>query len=93
MSETEWKEWLQGEDMGIFLLYEKDILIGMTGIAVMKSDASMKTAILWGSWLEPQARGQGLSTCMYEKRIEWAKKHPTVEPVVVLNRRHDQIAG
>jgi hypothetical protein len=62
-------------------------------LIVMKSDASMKTAILWGSWLEPQARGQGLSTCMYEKRIEWAKKHPTVEPVVVLNRRHDQIAG
>jgi RimJ/RimL family protein N-acetyltransferase len=86
MSETEWKEWLRGEDKAVFLLYEKDILIGMTGIAVMKSDPSMKTAILWGSWLEPQARGKGLSKCMYEKRIEWAKKHPSVERIVVSHR-------
>src|SRR5262249_13349176 len=75
MTEAEWKSWLQTDDTAIFLIYEDASLIGMTGIAVDRGDPTKKRAILWGSWLEPSARGKGLSQIMYQRRIKWAEKH------------------
>lgn len=86
MTEADWKNWLQSDDMAIFLVYQNATVIGMSGIAVDRDDASKKRAILWGSWLEPFARGRGLSHVMYRKRIEWAAKHPTIEHVIVSHR-------
>ncbi len=86
MTESEWKNWLQSEDAAIFILYENTTPLGMTGINVDRDDPTKKTAILWGSWLEPHARGKGLSKIMYRERIAWAKKHPTIERIVVSHR-------
>jgi RimJ/RimL family protein N-acetyltransferase len=86
MTEAEWKSWLQTDDAAIFLIRENSILIGMTAISVDRDDVMRKRAILWGSWLEPSARGKGLSRIMYQKRIEWATKHPTIEQIIVSHR-------
>ncbi len=86
MTEADWRNWLQTEDGAIFMLYANTAPIGMTAIAVDRDDPMKKTAILWGSWLEPHARGKGLSEIMYRERIAWAKKHPTIERIIVAHR-------
>jgi RimJ/RimL family protein N-acetyltransferase len=86
MSEADWKSWLQTNDIAIFLLYDDRVPMGLTGIALDRDDPTKKRAVLWGSWLEPYARGKGLSRLMYQRRIEWAQYHPTIEDIIVSHR-------
>jgi RimJ/RimL family protein N-acetyltransferase len=58
----------------------------MTGVSINWNDPTEKTALLWGSWLAPHARGKGLSELMYKARINWAKAQPTVEKIIVSHR-------
>jgi RimJ/RimL family protein N-acetyltransferase len=86
MTEIDWKEWLKSDDIAIFLIYDDATLVGMTGIVVDRNDPDKKKAILWGSWLEPSARGKGLSQILYQARLEWAREHPTIEDMIVSHR-------
>jgi RimJ/RimL family protein N-acetyltransferase len=86
MTDADWKSWLRTNDTAVFVLYEDPTPIGMAAISVDREDPTKKRAILWGSWLEPFARGKGLSKTMYEARLAWAKEHPTIETVIVSHR-------
>jgi RimJ/RimL family protein N-acetyltransferase len=86
MTEAEWRSRLETKDNAIFLLYENETAIGMTGASINWNDPTRKTALLWGSWLAPQVRGKGLSQLMYQTRINWAKQQPTVEKIIVSHR-------
>jgi RimJ/RimL family protein N-acetyltransferase len=86
MTEADWRERLQANDNAIFLIYEDETPIGVTAVSVDRNDATGKTALLWGSWLAPPYRGKGLSELMYQIRIEWAKRQPTVEKIIVSHR-------
>ena len=86
MTEADWRSRLQATDNAIFLIYEDETAIGMTCVSVDRDDATRKTALLWGSWLAPHARGKGLSKLMYQTRINWAKRQPTVEKIIVSHR-------
>ena len=86
MTEAEWRSRLQAKDNAIFLVYENETPIGMTCVSGDRKDATEKTALLWGSWLAPHARGKGLSELMYQTRINWAKQQPTVEKIIVSHR-------
>jgi RimJ/RimL family protein N-acetyltransferase len=86
MTEAEWRSRLKAKDNGIFLIYEDETPIGMTGVSINWNDPTEKTALLWGSWLAPRARGKGLSELMYQTRINWAKQQPTVEKIIVSHR-------
>ena len=86
MTEAEWRSRLQAKDNAIFLIYENETPIGMTCISIDRDDATKKTALLWGSWLAPHVRGKGLSKLMYQTRINWAKRQPTVEKIIVSHR-------
>lgn len=86
MTETEWRSRLQAKDNAIFLIFENETPIGMTCVSIDRDDATRKTALLWGSWLAPHARGKGLSELIYQTRINWAKAQPTVEKIVVSHR-------
>ena len=86
MTETEWRSRLQAKDNAIFLLYDKDMPIGMTAVSVDRDDPTGKTALLWGSWLAPEFRRKGFSELMYRTRIHWAKQQPTVERIIVSHR-------
>ncbi len=86
MTEADWRSRLQAKDNAIFLLYENETPIGMIGVSIDREDATKKTALLWGSWLAPHARGKGLSELMYQTRINWAKQQPTVEKIIVSHR-------
>ncbi|MCB1024704.1 MAG: GNAT family N-acetyltransferase, partial [Acidobacteria bacterium] len=85
-TEDEWKEPLATVDCAIFIIFRDDSPIGMTAIAVKREDPTRKTAILWGSWLEPDSRRKGISKLMYQARLDWAKKHPDIEKIVVSHR-------
>jgi len=86
MTEAEWRKRLQPDDSAIFLIYEDETPIGTTGVSIDRDDATGKSAFLWGSWLEPDFRGKGLSELIYQTRINWAKQHPTVEKIIVSHR-------
>lgn len=68
------------------MIYHAQTAIGMTGVSVFRDDPTGKTAIFWGSWLEPDFRGAGLSDLMYKTRIKWAKEHPGIERIIVSHR-------
>lgn len=81
-----WKAQLDDENAACFGIFDGHRIIGMTGVAIDREDPSKKTALLWGSWLQPEYRRKGLSKMIYEERIGWARKHPTCEKVIVSHR-------
>ncbi len=81
-----WKDGVTSPDVGIFGVFHQDALIGMTGVAVKRDDPARSTAMLWGSWLEKEWRGKGISKKMYEARLAWARQHPSIKRVVVSHR-------
>lgn len=85
-TEADWRSRLQANDSAVFMLFAGETPIGITGVSVFRDDPTGKTAMLWGSWLEPDFRRKGLSALMYRTRIDWAKKRPTVERVIVSHR-------
>ena len=84
--EADWRERLRANDSAVFMLFADETAIGMTGVSVFRDDPTKRTAIFWGSWLAPDFRGKGLSDLMYRTRLEWAKKQPTIERVIVSHR-------
>ena len=84
--EEDWRSRLRNEDSAVFMLYDGEKPFGITGVAISRDDPTGKTAIFWGSWLEPVYRGKGISKLMYETRIDWAKAQPLVERIVVSHR-------
>lgn len=86
LPESEWRDRLRNPDCGVYIVFDNETPIGMTGIIIDKNDAGKKKARLWGSWLEPDYRRRGLSDLMYKVRIEWAKNHSTCEAIIVSHR-------
>lgn len=85
-TETHWRGRLRATDNAIFLVSEGDAPIGMTSVSIDREDPTGKTALFWGTWLAPAARGRGLSKLLYRTRIDWAKAHKSVERIVVSHR-------
>lgn len=85
--DTRWQNALSDPNIGIFGVFHYEDVIGLTGVALAREDASGKTAKLWGSWLEKNWRRRGLSGKMYQARLDWARAHPTVKQVIVSHRQ------
>ena len=90
---AEWQEWVSRDDMAVFVLYSPDgDPVGMTGILVDRNDSTGTSANLWGSWIAPEARGKGLSAKLYKARIDWAKRHSTIEKITVSHRATNEFS-
>jgi RimJ/RimL family protein N-acetyltransferase len=85
-TEEEWRNELRSDDSAIFCVFAGETPIGITGVSVLREDETKRTALFWGSWLEPEFRRKGLSELMYRARIDWAKAHPTVGKIIVSHR-------
>ena len=85
-SKQDWKEFAGAKNQGIFLIYDDENLIGMTGIFIPQDTIEETTAVLWGSWLEPDYRRKGISDLMYKTRINWAKSQPEIKRIEVSHR-------
>lgn len=91
-SDDQWREFLRSPKYGVFALFANEVPKGITGIVVDRNDPEERTALLWGSWLSPDVRGNGLSRMLYESRIDWAKAHPTIERIVVSHRASNTLS-
>lgn len=89
-TEAHWRDQLTEMNSAIFGVFDGESCVGMTGVSIYRDDPSGKTAILWGSWLEPEFRGKGLSKLLYEPRMEWARNHPACEKIIVSHRASNQ---
>jgi len=86
MADGEWQTILKNQDEAIFGIFNGAALIGLTAISIHRDDPEKKQALLWGSWLELEYRGRGVSKMMYEARLDWAQRHPTCEKIIVGHR-------
>lgn len=80
-----WRAWILDTSVGVFGVFCGGEVIGMTGVA-LKADRP-GDAVLWGSWLEKEWRGKGLSRKMYASRIDWARENSAVKRLVVSHRK------
>ena len=85
-TESDWRSRLQSKDSAVFMVFDGEKPIGMTGVSVWREDLTNRTAIFWGSWLEPDYRRKGLSKLMYRARFDWVKKYPIIERIIVSHR-------
>lgn len=83
--EEDWRRWLSKPQQAIFGLYHDNHLIGITGIEKgdWSESAPEHTAVLWGSWIEPEWRGKGYSKKLFEARLDWAGQRPEIERLLV----------
>jgi GNAT superfamily N-acetyltransferase len=58
-------------DAVVFVAVENDEWLGMVG-AYVRDDAPEAVGI-WGTWVDPQARGRGLGRLLMDAAIEWAR--------------------
>ena len=82
--DAKWREQLANPDVVAFGVFLDGKVIGMTG--VMHSNADRSEAGLWGSWLEKEYRGRGVSALMYKARLDWVRSRPEIERVIVSHR-------
>lgn len=82
----EWQEILRNPNTAVFGVYDNAQIIGLTAISIDKDDPTQTQALLWASWLEPEYRGKGISSPMYQARLDWAQKHPTCKKITVSHR-------
>ncbi|MBB2148082.1 GNAT family N-acetyltransferase [Pedobacter gandavensis] len=88
-SQNDWVAFLENDARAIFGLYDMESLIGLTGVAIKKEDATK--AILFASFIKPLYRGKGLSKLFYEARIDWAKEKKC-HIIVVSHRAGNEIS-
>ena len=85
-TDDEWKAAVSDESSAIFGLFCDAAPIGVSAISVYRQDPTGMTAILWGTWIEPEHRGKGLSEMLYRARLEWASEQRSLARVIVSHR-------
>lgn len=83
-SDGEWQDLLRDTGRGVFCLFAGGRPVGMTGVRADPDDPA--TAVLWGSWIDREWRGKGLSRALYHVRLAWAGAQPDIRRIVVSHR-------
>ena len=86
--DMEWQAYLSRQKKAVFLIYAHNNVIGLTGI--MQKPERPEIAFIWGSWLDPAWRGQGLITKAYQNCIAWAKAQKTIQKIIISHRASNQ---
>lgn len=71
-SQNDWIALLENDKRAIFVLYNIDSIIGLTGVAIDRDDAT--SAVLFSSFIRPEHRGKGMARLFYQARIDWARE-------------------
>ena len=72
----------------MFVAEDNGILVGMTGIARGKSAKTKHSAGIWGVYVRPAARGQGVATALLGHALLWAQ-HSDVSRVELFVTTHN----
>lgn len=89
----EWKERATNSASISFLLLDtKDNTpVGLSGIYLEAGNPKAANGHMVSTFIMPSHKGKGLSHLLYEARIEWAKKHPTLERLMLEQRKSNEI--
>ena len=87
--DEEWQARLKNPDAAVFGIFD-DTLVGMTGVFIAPENPD--TVRFVADWLEPTARGTGISAQMYETRASWAKARPAIHRLSVSYRADNAAA-
>jgi RimJ/RimL family protein N-acetyltransferase len=82
-SDSQWEYMLGKSDQAFFGLYDGKTLIGSTCVFTARDDKSGKTALLAGSYIREEYRGQKLSRLLYAARLEWIIGRGQYDRVIV----------
>jgi len=82
-ADEEWQNRLLDPDAAMFILVNRDEVIGMTGIYVPKDTPDQ--AKLIASYIRKPYRGRGLSALLYRARLDWARGRG-LKSVIVAHR-------
>ena len=89
-SDDDWKIRLSGGDKAYFSIFDRNQnCIGLTGIFKHKDIEG--AAILVASYIRAQYRGLGLSSLLYQARIEWAKENGFKK--IIVSHREGNLAS
>ncbi len=70
-SDSQWQYMLGSQKNAFFGLYDGKKLIGNSAVFTDRNDKKGRTALLAGSYIREDYRGQKLSRLLYAARIEW----------------------
>jgi GNAT superfamily N-acetyltransferase len=85
-SPQEWRDGIKAPTHQIFGLFDGERLIGIAGAVTWREDPSGATALLVMSFILPEYRGRGLSSLLYEARMEWIRNQSKFKRVIVSHR-------
>lgn len=87
-----WRRWVHSAQSRCFGLFEKDALVGCTGISTWREDPSGKSAIMNASYIREAYRGRNLSDLLYRARISYAPTHPHWTRIIISHRVDNDIS-
>lgn len=84
LSDQEWKSRLSNPNSVSFVLLDGDgNAVGLTGIYMPDPYVGHMVS----TYINNENKGKGLSSMLYEARIEWAKNHPTLKKLILGQRQ------
>lgn len=89
-ADEEWRSRLKNPDAAVFGLFEGNAVVGLAGVIIIPETPD--AALFVADWLEPAARGKGLSAKMHETRTTWAKARPGIRRLLISFRADNKIA-
>lgn len=73
LSDAQWQERLENLENAVFVVMHEGQPQGMLGLACKEPES--RAVVLWGLWVAPQWRGQGLSLMLQQAGLDWARCH------------------
>jgi RimJ/RimL family protein N-acetyltransferase len=87
-----WQEIVAGPGHQVFGLFDGAQLIGITGVFGGREDSDDDTAFLVMSFIMPEYRRRGLSSLLYEARLDWVRMRNRFKRAVAAVRASNEIS-
>ena len=71
LSDDDWRSWVSGDQSAFFALLYQGQIVGITGVRAKTPE----TATFIASYIRDEYRGKGLSSLLYQARLDWARAH------------------
>lgn len=88
--DNHWQCRPSAHDRQVFGVFHEEKIIGMTAVRIDSEDPSGATARFWGSWLDKEWRGRGISADLYAARFDWVRQRPYIKKIVMSHRESNQ---
>jgi RimJ/RimL family protein N-acetyltransferase len=90
ISESDWKDMLDGKGKCIFGLFATNQLIGLAAVFTWRNDPTGRTGVMAMDYIDAEYRGRHLSKLLYEARINWARDHLPFNRLIISHREGNE---